>query len=487
MAWEPLRWHPVAFAEIEPFACRALAQNWPEVPNLGDLTKITDERIRSLGPVDVVVGGTPCQDLSVAGQRRGIDGDRSSLFFDFVRLFDAARHFCGARWCVWENVPGAFGLNEGRDFAVVVSALAGCELAAPVEGWGNEGVALGDRGLVEWAVLDAQWFDLAQRRARVFAVLDTGDWANRPPILLEPESVRGDSAPSRETGARVAGTLTASALDGSSAGGGDGRDGLMVAATLTAREQKGPDSDATTTLVASTLCATGGRRVRAEDAAGGHLVAHTLTAEGFDASEDGSGRGIPLVADPITANEGGTYTHEGRGNFRLHNVIAAPLTHGGHPDSNAPGRRKEDDENLVACFDETQITHPENRSTADPETAALSARARPPAVAWPRLVRRLTPRECERLQGFPDDFTKLDGKTKDSPRYAALGNSMAVPVVRWIGERIEKAHGRRRPLLEIPVGGSVDLVRAFRPGTTRDQTKHSASTLSGFSSVERKP
>lgn len=140
----------------------------------------------------------------------------------------------------------------------------------------------------------------------------------------------------------------------------------------------------------------------------------------------------------------------GRNNFRLHNVVldtAAPLTHGEHPGSNVPGRRKEDDVNLVACFDTTQVTHPENRSTASPDTAALAAlaaSAHPPAVAFAAsAVRRLTPTECERLQGFPDGYTLIVYRrkpAKDGPRYAALGNSMAVYVIRWLGLRLAAAH-----------------------------------------------
>src|SRR5688572_3986229 len=139
----PLGWEPVAFAEFDPeaadgrgFAAELLAQRFPAVQNLGDLTQITDAQIRALGPIDLVIGGTPCQDLSVAGKRGGLDGARSGLFFDFVRIFDAARALCGARWCLWENVPGALSSNEGGDFARVVSALAGCGLTAPIDGWG---------------------------------------------------------------------------------------------------------------------------------------------------------------------------------------------------------------------------------------------------------------------------------------------------------------------------------------------------------------
>lgn len=220
IAWRPLGWECAGVSEIDPAACAVLRHRLPGVPNLGSVTEITDADIAALGPIDVVIGGSPCQDLSVAGKRAGLEGERSGLFHEQLRIFNAARTLCGARWLIWENVPGAFSSNKGRDFAVVVGAMAGCELPVPADGWGSEGVALGDSGLVEWAVLDSQWFGVAQRRRRVFAVLDTGDWANRPPVLLEPESLRGDSAPRREAGEGVAGTLSAR----TSGGGGLGTD-----------------------------------------------------------------------------------------------------------------------------------------------------------------------------------------------------------------------------------------------------------------------
>lgn len=384
-AWEPLGWTPVAFAEIEPFPCAVLAHRFPSVPNLGDVTQITAEQIAALGQIDVVIGGSPCQDLSVAGKRAGLRGERSSLFHEQVRIFNAARTLCGARWLVWENVPGAFSTHGGRDFAQVVGDLAGCELPVPGDGWGTEGVALGVNGLVEWAVLDAQFFGVAQRRRRVFAILDVGNWRDRPPVLLEPESLRGNP-PARGEAGQDASARTLRSSDG----GVDREDGhSLIAHALDAFSSGRATEDGT------------GRGVP--------LTAHALRADGFDASEDGTGRGAPdeivpplkaqsgetgkgdgaplvafsEIADPVAANQARTYTREGSGNFRVSNVA---------------------------------------------HTASA--------------VRRLTPRECERLQGFPDDWTLVEHRGKpaaDGPRYRALGNSMAVPVIRWIGRRIDAA------------------------------------------------
>ena len=346
VAWGPLGWTPVGFAEIEPFPCSLLEHRFPGVPNLGDVAAITDAQIAALGPIDLVVGGSPCQDLSVAGKRAGLKGARSSLFHEQVRIFDAARTFCGARWLVWENVPGVFSTNGGRDFAVVVGTLAGCELAVPVDGWGYEGVALGPRGLVEWGVLDAQFFGVAQRRRRVFAVLDTGNWTNRGPVLLERESLRGNPPARGEAGQAATGTLAALPRGAGGLGTDYECDGGLIpeiAWALQERDAKGADSST-------------------EE---GHLIpvafSNTAGATRLGIAPTGE-------APPITARNG------------------------------------------------------------DPGNVALGSR-----------VRRLTPRECERLQGFHDDWTAVPHRGKpaaDGPRYRALGNSMAVPCMAWIGRQI---------------------------------------------------
>lgn len=434
LAWDPLGWECVGVAEIDPAPCALLAHRLPHVPNLGSVTDITDEQIAALGHIDVVIGGSPCQDLSIAGNRAGLAGARSGLFQEQLRIFNAARTFCGARWLVWENVPGAFSSNRGRDFAVVAGALAGCELDVPRDGWGNEGVALGPNGLVEWSVLDAQWFGVAQRRRRVFAVLDTGDWAGRPPVLLEPDSLRGDSAPRRETGEGVAGTLTRSAGE---RGAEDGERGQLipeVARCDTTGEAKRQDWETCTIIPA---------------------VAHTLRADGFDASEDGTGRGTPLVPVAFDCKAGGDTAlsiGEVPGTLRAAHG-------GGHA--------------AIAYTTKLHNTASNNAGKLFEErTTCLDANSPAPALLTPTQVRRLTPRECERLQGAPDDRTlvPLPGRHKarrisknrpaerwhenedgtwsllmaDGPRYKMLGNSFAVPVITWIGQRIEIAHTYRR-------------------------------------------
>ena len=195
VAWLPLGWTCVGVAEIDPFPCAVLAHHYPDVPNLGSVVDITDAQIAALGPIDIVVGGSPCQDLSVAGKRAGLAGERSGLFHQQLRIFHAARHFCGARFLLWENVPGAFSSNRGLDFAVVAGAMAGCRLPVPEIGWGTEGVALGEHGLLEWAVLDAGRFGLPMRRRRLFGLLDAGDWCSRRPVLLDRAATRQCECP----------------------------------------------------------------------------------------------------------------------------------------------------------------------------------------------------------------------------------------------------------------------------------------------------
>lgn len=323
VAWRPLGWECVAVAEIEPFPCAVLAHRFPTVPNLGDITQVTEEQIQALGPIDLVVFGSPCQDLSVAGKRAGLSGERSGLFHDAVRIV----RWSGARWALWENVVGALSSNAGRDFSDVLAALAGLDdCDTPPNGWGTEGACAGPQGLVEWAVLDAQWFGVAQRRRRVFALLDAGDWAHRRAVLLEPESER--RVPSQ-----------VGAQDAPAAGLGD-----------------------------ETRC---------------------------------------LDCGVIWEPDGGLECCPMCGAMQSWAApICGTLSDGAHMGGGLNGQ--------------------------DASSGRLLVHA--------GLPRRITPREAERLMGFPDDWTGIPYRGKeagDGPRFRALGNSMAVPVMRWIGERIQ--------------------------------------------------
>lgn len=407
VAWHPLGWECAAVAEVEPFPCKVLAHHYPNVPNLGDVTKITKEQIEVLGHIDVIVFGSPCQDLSVAGHRKGLlnaDGTvtRSGLFFTAINI----ARWSGARFWLWENVPGAYSSSKGRDFASVVEFMAGLDsVEVPPRGWATEGVAVGDNGLLEWGTLDAQWFGVAQRRRRVFALLDTGDWTSRPPLLLEPEGMRGDSAPSREARQDVALTV-----------------GTGAPFSRTGNQRV--ECDAIVPISSET---TG-----------------TFKLIAFSSTYDMKQHHNPQPSDTVqltTLNNAFV-----RGDTPL---IAFP--------ANLSGTQVATSENLcpsmgaknpVAVAYVGGVDYENNGHTMDEPTGPLlkgspTGGGRPlPAIATSMQVRRLTPTECERLQGFPDSYTdiKPNGKpTPDGPRYKALGNSMAVPVMRWIGSQIDKA------------------------------------------------
>lgn len=377
-AWHPLGWTPVAFAEIDKLPCKVLAHRFPSVPNLGDVTKISELDIARLGDIDAVIFGSPCQDLSVAGKRKGLAGERSGLFYDAMRIIRWAREWCGLRWALWENVPGAFTSNAGADFAVVVGEMGGGSVDTPPKGWGKEGVFLGPEALVEWSTLDAQWFGVAQRRRRVFAIADFGDWASRPPVLLEPASVRGDSAPSREARQSVAGTSTTCLGEGVS--GQSANAGLLqLTFNRQSSAQYNNDDIASTVSARDFKCAS-------------DLIAFSYNAQAAQlpsASRDTS------IADSLTCSQGAAVA------FADTAPTLAQGTGGKGSSEDGTGRGV-------------------------------------PIISSDMPVRRLTPIECERLQGFADNWT-LVGNAADGPRYKALGNSMAVPVINWIGRSIEAA------------------------------------------------
>ena len=188
VAWEPLGWEPVAFSEIEPFCCTLLAERFPNVPNLGDITKIDWEDVKArYGAVDVVVGGSPCQSFSIAGKREGLKG-ASGLMWEYIRAVRDLR----PRWFVWENVPGALSVEGGRAFGQLLGEMDDL-------GYG-----------LAWRVLDAQFFNLAQRRERVFLVgsLGTMDCAE---VLFDEEGLRGDYLTGRKKRAAITAALEGSA------------------------------------------------------------------------------------------------------------------------------------------------------------------------------------------------------------------------------------------------------------------------------------
>ena len=507
VAFHPLGWKPLAFSEIEPFPCALLAHRYPSVPNLGDMTRFHEWPEELLAGCDLLVGGPPCQAFSVAGLRNSLDDERGNLTLAYARLIDhidstRTKHGKPPIIALYENVPGIYSTRDNA-FGCLVGALCGQD--GPVETetgkWPTAGVFWGAKRRVGYRTLDAQYFGLAQRRRRCFLlavpnelVERLGDRADPAELLSVAESLRGDHPPRRGQGQG-----TACDARGSAEGGGQA------------------------------------------------LITHSLRGEGFDASEDGTGRGTPLVAAAFNWQGGGTQTTLG---FDPGSGITGSLHAGQVP---------------AIAFDTTQVTSKANRSNPKPGDPChpLAASAHPPAVAipiqepgkrtgvstqapragrgisqdggtrlailagkrhavavplaepftlairgrgdshrleyrrdgtanalltpnggrggigvgavafaqntrdevrivggdggivgalaarpgmkqrsylaTPMAVRRLTPKECERLMGFPDDFTLVPYRGKpaaDGNRYKALGNSMAVPCMAWLGRRI---------------------------------------------------
>jgi DNA (cytosine-5)-methyltransferase 1 len=433
VAWHPLGWRPAAFSEIEAFPRAVLQHHYPDVPLHGDFTTIGAD---DYGPIDLLVGGTPCQSFSIAGLRGGLDDERGNLALEFLRLADRKR----PRWLVWENVPGVLSSNGGRDFGSILGGMV--EL-----GYG-----------IAYRVLDAQHFGVPQRRRRVFVVGYFGDWRRAAAVLFERHSLQGHSPPRREAG-QVAPTVPSR----SSAGGGLGTDFDCDGGLITFDRQS--NGEYGTEPIASTIHARDYKSAT-------DLVAHALRGEGVDASEDGTGRGTPLVpCDPFVLMERG---REGGSNleYRQDGTANAILTPNGGRGGLGVG----------AIAFNGQMSVPQ----VDYELSQTLQRKNPQAVAFVQnsrdevrifggdgqtvgalaaepgmkqqsyiassAVRRLTPRECERLQGFPDDYTQIPwrgkrgGECPDGPRYKALGNSMAVPVMRWIGERIAAVEALSLPV-----------------------------------------
>ena len=322
VAWHPLGWEPVALAEIEPFPAAVLKHHYPNVPNLGDMTKIKGEQYR--GTVDVLVGGTPCQAFSVAGLRRGLIDPRGSLTLTFAKLADDM----AVPFVVWENVPGVLSSKDNA-FGCLLGLLAGeaDALVAPGGKWTDAGFVLGPQRAIAWRVHDAQYHGLAQRRRRVFVVACPRGGADPREILFEREGLRRDTPPSREAGQGFAHDV-APCIGASGRGferGGDTRGQDPVVAfrdpcpTITNKMQGSSgwapyNEDAHLVGVFQQSSMKGKGTIGWEESGAakpvktqqdGQMVCvtgpitHALKAEGFDASEDGTGRGNPIVCQQV--------------------------------------------------------------------------------------------------------------------------------------------------------------------------------------------
>jgi len=477
VAWHPLGWEPQWFSEIEKFPSAVLANHYPDVPNFGDMTKFKEwPNDRS---IDLLVGGTPCQSFSVAGLRKGLDDPRGNLMLTYLAIAERYR----PRWLVWENVPGVLSSNKGRDFGTFLGAL----------GKLNYGFAS--------RVLDAQYFGVAQRRKRVFVVGYLGDWRPAAAVLFERESLSGNTAPRRTPGQSIAPTVTQGppfsrtgnerveceaivpvgytsssfgnysegvgtirAAGGDLGGGSEtlvpevagsldtecgGSETLYVADTLTvgANQYSGfigePVLDVTTHRMrgfgdyASDGSASALKARDYKDAT--DLIAFPAEMSGTQSAST-TELSPSLAVTHTTAVAWSIMPMNSGKDYKARQVdVAQPLMAGGPVGGNQGGDFVQ---STAVAYDTTNITSPENGSNPRPGDPVYTlASGQHPPLLTPQ-VRRLTPTECERLQGFPDNYTKIAWRGKisddcpDGPRYKAMGNSMAVPVMRWIGERI---------------------------------------------------
>ena len=439
VAWEPLGWKAVGFSEIEPFPCAILKHRFPNTPNHGSLTEYQSWPIEP-GTVDLLVGGTPCQSFSVAGLRKGMADPRGNLALTFLGLADRIK----PRWIVWENVPGVLSSNGGRDFGAFLGALV--EL-----GYG-----------FSYRVLDAQHFGVPQRRRRVFVVACLGDWRAAASVLFEPDCVRRHleaggkkrKGPAADAGSgvdesglqRTVGTLCADTHPGAYSGQ-DAYTGRLIPAqtigTLCARDYKGVGNQYVQEGKCIPVPVPFRNAKRAQSTTDDETwvegeVSNTLN--NFDLGDTRTTHAV--VEHTMPGSVAPTVTSSGPPSSRTGNerVEAEALAVVYSFDSLASNSMKSSNPNsgcrkvdLAKTIDTTNPCPSKNQG-------GLGI-LQPPPMA----VRRLTPVECERLQGFPDNWSRIPWKGKpeedcpDGPRYKACGNSMAVPVMRWIGERIAQA------------------------------------------------
>jgi DNA (cytosine-5)-methyltransferase 1 len=459
--WHHLGWSPSFFSEIEPFPRAVLTHHYPTTQLHGDFTTIVSGQYQ---PIDLLVGGTPCQAFSVAGLRKGLDDPRGNLTLAFLGLIDRLR----PKWVVWENVPGVLSIDGGKTFGTFLGGL------------GEVGYGFAYR------VLDAQWFGVAQRRRRVFVVGYLGDW--RPPaaVLFERDSLHGHPAPRRKKG--QGSPRNAQGRTGLGVSTGSHWDGEEVHPSISQCHNTGGIGQSNQEIFSQR----GSGLVQAARMVAFGEYEMDGTASAMKARDYKDATDPVFSNDPaatICANEAKTYTNEGSV-FQLRNVIverqfvdlynlqitgevAATMGTAGSSTTQTGPTLIEPMTQPIGFGMDGDVMHDNCMETLTTREGSISDTSHAVAVGsdecagtlranqgsgWrsngtpvervaivPNMaVRRLTPVECERLQGFPDNFTRIPWRNKpatecpDGPRYKALGNSMAVPVMRWIGERIQQ-------------------------------------------------
>jgi len=441
-AWGPLGWEPIFFSEIEPFPSAVLQHHYPDVPNLGDMTKIDGSKYA--GKVDVLIGGTPCQSFSVAGKRRSLDDERGNLTLKFVELCDAIK----PAFAIWENVPGVLSTRDNA-FGCFLGALSGHrETVFPgpvpqmgksskfwrwdrktrrhIPKWPHSGWVAGPKRTIAWRVLDAQFFGLAQRRKRVFVMASPRNGADPREILFECGCMRRDTPPSRKTREDVAGTISRCSFTGGAGGRPEGaaQNHFVVsqygevAGTISARHDL-------------SACADRGQNIVSHWEGGPHpSLSQSHNTGGIGASNQElfsqGGAGLVQTFDRQSSSEYGT----------------SPVA------SMVNARDYKGASDLIA-FTQNDAASLRSGSGGGVVNQCIST----------SKIRRLTPVECERLQGFEDNYTRIPWNGKpveecpDGHRYQSLGNSMAVPAIHRLGEWIENFIATSQNPTEAMVGG----------------------------------
>lgn len=403
IAWYDLGWKPVFFSEIKKLPCALLEHYYPEIPNLGDMEKIDGRKYR--GRVDLLCAGTPCQSFSIAGLREGMDDPRGNLALEYARIISEVR----SRWFIWENVPGVLSSNKGWDFGAFIGKM--------VEyGYG-----------CAWRMYDAQYFGLAQKRKRIFVVGHLGDWRPAFAVLSERESLRRDFAPSESEADGITRNVTPSLRARSNASLRLDSDEYIpcywdrgqISQTLDAvlkKQQMLPEKNRFPAVLEP--CFSDGSKISGTIDAG----------EGKKWGSNQWIRNNHAVLEPKAV-----HNHPQDSRVKLSNK-AETLS----------GRMGTGGNNTPMTIQPIGFNNRQDPVNSEGLSPAIGAKDRGVGVACEYAVRRLTPIECERLQGFPDNYTNIPyGRPKyddqicpDSHRYEAIGNSMPVPVMRWIAKRI---------------------------------------------------
>jgi DNA (cytosine-5)-methyltransferase 1 len=451
---------PVWASEIEPFPIKVTKHHFPNVNHLGDITKIKGDEIEQ---VDIIVGGSPCQDLSVAGKRAGMKhaefGDeettRSGLFMEQIRIVKEMRNATNKpRYMVWENVPGAFSSNNGEDFRAVLEETA--RVADPtvsiprsVNGWANAGSILADGFTISWRTVDAQYWGVPQRRRRIYLVADFGG-QSAPEILFESEGLHGHIAESRSEGQRIAedaercvnSAIAVDAYNHSLTGD--------VAVTLTAASgssatHSGPmvlNDQGGSVMDVSDKVAT----LRAEMHGNIPAVCYGISAyESNSMKSSNPHSGIYEADTSRTLDQNGGTPACNQGGIMVCEPTLIEMTStkntivedGICPTLTARMGTGGNQVNAVCYGEGGYGDYVENRISTIKAQGGVLGGGSESFISSNKQVRRLTPLECERLQGYPDGYTNIPGAS-DSARYKSLGNSFAIPNIKFVIKSIAR-------------------------------------------------